>query len=570
MERILAQAKATHHVAGFRDQSIPVLRNGFPCPGNSAPKNKIYSKSTCACGGGCPRCQAKSNLKISQPNDLAEIEADQIADRIIRMPADKAAPVIGGSLKNGFGEDGTLQRKALSSPGGIPSDTPPHVQSAIGSGGRPLEQQPRSFFEARLGFDLSGIRIHTESTAEQSARAINARAYTLGHNIIFWRGEYKPNTESGVRLLAHELTHMIQQVAGVGDTASLTQIKIQRKDLPRALDGVACDIPGSLPIGEMENLLFDVGESDISYAEMATLNDFVDNWWTAGTNYRVRIDGYASNPGGEESNWQLSCSRAQSVASGLMYPSDNSLGIPEDKIEVYAHGKTSEFGVDAQNQRVGISWIDPSTSTPNPPIQTPAIVDQARTDAAAALRKTAKRIEFAIDERNDSKLLPEDVAEALARFFPGTSHVFLEQLLARIKPMAGWIKSIPVQLIVPTKYDYMEDTYTFLPGTTHTSFHEQVLRDGVPAAALASPEKPPPNYIALYEVWKNTRDQRLRAAILLHEAYHFSFPFCRGHDKTNPWNNPFAYEGFVSILGGLALGPIVDKQYQDPQQCPLP
>jgi len=169
----------------------------------------LFRSSTCACGGSCPVCRAKSGgLKISQPNDPSEIQADQIAGRILRMPSRKdasASDLPSMSLAH------TLHRKALPSTGAIPSQSPRHVQNAMGSGGHPLDAQTRSFFESRMDYDLSGVRVYTDSAAGQSAHAVSARAYSLGSNIVFGKGEYRPETDSGRRLIAHELAHTIRQ-----------------------------------------------------------------------------------------------------------------------------------------------------------------------------------------------------------------------------------------------------------------------------------------------------------------------------------------------------------------------
>lgn len=85
-----------------------------------------------------------------------------------------------------------------------------HAPSPGGSDGRPLDRRTRRFFESRLGHDLSGVRIHTDDPASQSARALNARAYTVGSDIVFAGGEYKPDTHGGRLLLAHELAHVVQ------------------------------------------------------------------------------------------------------------------------------------------------------------------------------------------------------------------------------------------------------------------------------------------------------------------------------------------------------------------------
>ncbi|SFQ47501.1 eCIS core domain-containing protein [Parafilimonas terrae] len=79
------------------------------------------------------------------------------------------------------------------------------------SGGEPLSKQEKNFFEPRIDSDFSDVRIHTDRSANQSAKNLNALAYTQGNNIVFGSGQYKPDTDDGKKLLAHELTHVVQQ-----------------------------------------------------------------------------------------------------------------------------------------------------------------------------------------------------------------------------------------------------------------------------------------------------------------------------------------------------------------------
>jgi hypothetical protein len=83
--------------------------------------------------------------------------------------------------------------------------------NTFSGGGRSLPHPVRAGFESRLGHDLSGVRVHTDANAAESARALGARAYTTGADIVFGTGEYAPGTRQGQRLLAHELTHVVQQ-----------------------------------------------------------------------------------------------------------------------------------------------------------------------------------------------------------------------------------------------------------------------------------------------------------------------------------------------------------------------
>ena len=86
-----------------------------------------------------------------------------------------------------------------------------HVNEAIGAKGQPLGSETRPFMEQRFGHDFSKVRIHSDSEAANSAAALNARAYTLGSNIVFGAGEYAPQTRPGRSLIAHELAHVVQQ-----------------------------------------------------------------------------------------------------------------------------------------------------------------------------------------------------------------------------------------------------------------------------------------------------------------------------------------------------------------------
>lgn len=79
------------------------------------------------------------------------------------------------------------------------------------SGGRTLAPEQRSFFENRLNTDLSQVKIHTDKDAQQQAQHINAKAFTQGNHVVFNEGQYQPETQSGKQLLAHELTHVVQQ-----------------------------------------------------------------------------------------------------------------------------------------------------------------------------------------------------------------------------------------------------------------------------------------------------------------------------------------------------------------------
>jgi Domain of unknown function (DUF4157) len=81
-------------------------------------------------------------------------------------------------------------------------------------GGAPLDEQTREFMESRFDHDFSSVRVHTDARASDSAQSVNAHAYTVGSNVVFRSGQYSPETDTGKRLLAHELTHVVQQQSG--------------------------------------------------------------------------------------------------------------------------------------------------------------------------------------------------------------------------------------------------------------------------------------------------------------------------------------------------------------------
>lgn len=157
-------------------------------------------------------------LTIGAVNDPLEEEADRIADRVL---ADGAHPAVGG-------EPPRIQRYAGQGIG-QPDTAPASVDRVLASPGRPLNTALRRDMEVRFGHDFSRVRVHSDAAAARSARDVSAHAYTVGNNIVFGASQFAPATPAGRRLLAHELTHVVQQSAQdvqsvqSGDKAGLTQ-----------------------------------------------------------------------------------------------------------------------------------------------------------------------------------------------------------------------------------------------------------------------------------------------------------------------------------------------------------
>lgn len=116
-----------------------------------------------------------------------------------------------------LGADGMLRlQRAIGNAGVqrvVEEESP--VLGVIGSGGgRPLDEPVRAEMEGRLGADFADVRVHDDDRAHESARAVNAHAYTVGSNVVFQRDRYDPSSHEGMTMLAHELTHVIQQRSG--------------------------------------------------------------------------------------------------------------------------------------------------------------------------------------------------------------------------------------------------------------------------------------------------------------------------------------------------------------------
>ncbi|HEY9363613.1 MAG TPA: DUF4157 domain-containing protein [Chitinophagaceae bacterium] len=112
-------------------------------------------------------------------------------------------------------EEENLQRKEIDEE---EKDADSNLENYVGGlsgAGQPLPNEARNFYEPRFGYDFSNVKVHTDSIAAKSAQSINALAYTSGNNIVFNEGQYATNLESGKKLLAHELTHVVQQVNGI-------------------------------------------------------------------------------------------------------------------------------------------------------------------------------------------------------------------------------------------------------------------------------------------------------------------------------------------------------------------
>jgi Domain of unknown function (DUF4157) len=223
-------AELTENGGGSILPSAVAMRRGLNDPATpSVPWGSSQSarlQRKCACGGAagmlgeCEECSKKqrlglqTKLKVNEPGDIYEREADRIADQVLATPAPHAVRAVPPRIQRFSGQSN-----------GQADAAPASVDQALASPGRSLEPPLRQDMERRFGHDFSRVRVHSGAAAEQSAQDVNANAYTVGHDIVFGAGWFAPGTYEGRRLIAHELTHVVQQSGAEGSCISQSNEK---------------------------------------------------------------------------------------------------------------------------------------------------------------------------------------------------------------------------------------------------------------------------------------------------------------------------------------------------------
>jgi hypothetical protein len=185
-------------------------------------------------------CDVEKTM-ISKSTDEFEQQADRISEQVMRPPgaqlhASVCANRCACKTKQPGREHGRVRTKRIQ-----PVDTgqiavPPIVHEVIRSSGQPLDLATRAYMERRFGYDFSEVRVHSGAIAGRSAQDMNAYAYTVGHNIVFALNRFAPNTYEGRRLLAHELTHVVQS-----DVNGATDM-VQRQPASPSPRRLTCDV----------------------------------------------------------------------------------------------------------------------------------------------------------------------------------------------------------------------------------------------------------------------------------------------------------------------------------------
>ncbi|NJO18090.1 MAG: DUF4157 domain-containing protein [Thioploca sp.] len=197
------------------------------------------------------------NLQVGAVGDVYEREAEGVAEQVMRMPEPQVQrqACSSPSCKEKDEDNKILQTKSVDSTGSAQMADNPLIQSVLSLPGQPMDAATRSFMEPRFGQDFSGVRVHTDGQAVESVLAVNARAYTVGRDVVFGEGQYVPGTNEGQRLVAHELAHVGQQLPSQLNRAAKNNIVAQQVSnvfLQRKSDKVPYDGIIYLPKGETE------------------------------------------------------------------------------------------------------------------------------------------------------------------------------------------------------------------------------------------------------------------------------------------------------------------------------
>lgn len=205
-------------------------------------------------------------------------------------------------------------------------NVPPIVESVLlNDSGQPLDPITRESMESVFDQDLSQVRVHTGTKAAESAEAVNALAYTAGQNVVFGPGQYAPHTDEGRKLIAHELTHTLQQRqdcvtpdANVqGSRKIMRAPKSSEKEVPR-LSSKTIPAPNVTRVGKTILATVYFGHDDflldkVNFDAVKNLGQELSLF----SNPTVLVDGYASGEGSEEYNAKLSENRRQAVLATL-------------------------------------------------------------------------------------------------------------------------------------------------------------------------------------------------------------------------------------------------------------
>ncbi len=228
-ELFVQQSMPAGHPAkiAFMHTGISVKRAATPqrrhSAGAKASDAAAHTDGLCGAPAGVP-VYLRAPAAMSQPGDAIEREADDVADRVMRLPERAVPSHARETADNGIHAPNSVagpprRARVSAAAATAPTAVPPPTAAVLREPGKPLDADIRDTMEQRFQADFGGVRIHADAAAATSAQTIGAAAYTYGRDVVFNRGRYAPQGEAGQRLLAHELTHVLQQSASTPQLA---------------------------------------------------------------------------------------------------------------------------------------------------------------------------------------------------------------------------------------------------------------------------------------------------------------------------------------------------------------
>jgi outer membrane protein OmpA-like peptidoglycan-associated protein len=285
----------------------------------------------------------QTKLMVNPPGDIYEQEASRIADAVMGMsaPGLPVKPSTSVHRKCACSGSGTkcdeCKAKAATLLGSAsatapPVTAPPSVYQALGPG-KPLDPAIRSFMDPRFGRDFGDVRIHADASAAASANAVNARAYTIGPDIVFGDRQYAPQTSEGRKLLAHELAHVVQQ-SDSSYAGPALQRAVQEQEFP---GGAACKTCARVSICSG---IFRLGSALRAEhkAQRPRIATEIKAALARDPNAKIDIEGQASLTGAAAKNDVLSQQRAGFVRNALA-----AAGVNSASMNVIAAGSAKSF-----------------------------------------------------------------------------------------------------------------------------------------------------------------------------------------------------------------------------------
>lgn len=208
------------------------------------PEHEFLARSKAASSAGAPPNKSIRRLTVGRADDPAERVADKMADSAVALlrSSDRAPSAVQRNAQRG---DDRLERSIRRDGGGgsdplggtqVDDDIQRTIDSRRG-GGSSLRKRESEHFSNAYGRDLSGVRVHTDSTADKLSRSLQANAFTTGNDIFFRKGTYQPGTTSGDHLIGHELAHVATEGGGAAPKRSIRRLLGfggKKKDAPAA------------------------------------------------------------------------------------------------------------------------------------------------------------------------------------------------------------------------------------------------------------------------------------------------------------------------------------------------